>query len=101
MHNRFGRGCRFCNFVTMVVVNKYYYNRTFCVPQTVRQPENTAIGCTEYSVMRRLARDTGLVGTAPPPSSCASADCCTTRKLTLATGPKTSTDARNTVSTRQ
>jgi len=70
-----------------------------CFPQTVQYPGNTANGCMAYSVTRRRARGTGLAGTARPPNSCASVGCCTTKNLTPATGPRTSRDVRNTVST--
>lgn len=51
-----------------------------------------------YLVTKLLVRGTGLAGTAPPPNNCALVDCCTTRKHTLATGPRMSRVARNTVS---
>lgn len=66
--------------------------------QMAPYPATTAIGCTASLVTRLRVRVTGLAGTAQPPNSCASVDCCTTRTLTLAIGLKTSRVAKNTVS---
>lgn len=52
----------------------------------------------EFSGMRLLAPDIGLVGMEPPQSNCASVDYCTTKKHILVTGPTTLKDAKNTVS---
>lgn len=58
---------------------------------------STATGCTASLATRRPAPGTGRAGTERPPSSCASAGCCTTRTPTAATGRRMSRVARSTV----
>lgn len=59
---------------------------TLLLLQTVPYRMSTATGCMESSATRHPARVTGHAGMEPQPSSCASVDCCTTSRLTVATG---------------
>ena len=67
--------------------------------QILPSARNIAIGCTEFSVTKPLARVIGPAGTARQLSSSVWAVCSTTRKLTLATGRRMSEDVKNIVST--
>jgi len=58
---------------------------------------NIATGCTVSSDTKPRAPGTGPAGTEQPPSSSASVDFSTMRKLTLATGLKMLPDVKNIV----